>query len=622
MSLVAWLPLNGNLKNQGVADITISGTPSYTTGKLGQQALNLSTRITFNIPSLVGAKTWSVAFWCITKDDDTLSSDWVDIMGMHDRKSDDSASGEFRWETCYGATKGSVAIGQYNNGTYATMTTNGGTLQGTKGGWHHCIASTDFENGTVSIYLDGVLKYTKVHAGGWLLGDFWLGQNNAVNGAIQDVRIYNHALSKREIKELSKGLCMYVPLDWGGNPNMIKNSYTWMNKNLGTTNGASSSLTVSKSMVEDNTAPCHWCLKVSCVNNGTATGAWVGPYFPIGSQGLTTSDLVSGETYTYSFWAKLDSSSTATTTFTPGSLCESQTLVSSTGYTALDSNWRKHTVTFKWTSTGKLTACFYSSIPASSTVTYYLCGIKLEKGDVATPYIPNTAEAIYTSKGFGNNYLMDCSGYNNEVKAIGSNNTSCTSPKGLSGTTCGASSCINLGTAPKIQYPLTIAFWFNTSDLSVNNNRLISCTEGGGWNIEASSTNLRWTIGTGTSSNTYKYCDSTKTLTQLQDAWHHIVCTYNGLKAQMYIDGTLEKEVTHYTTATPIYYNNNNAVFLCGESGANTTTPATTYTVNTSVADFRVYATALSADDVKALYQNSVEIDKTGKIYCGNLVEV
>ena len=603
MSLVAWLPLNGNLKNQGVADITISGTPSYTTGKLGQQALNLSTRITFNIPSLVGAKTWSVAFWCITKDDDTLSSDWVDIMGMHDRKSDDSASGEFRWETCYGATKGSVAIGQYNNATYATMTTNGGTLQGTKGGWHHCIASTDFENGTVSIYLDGVLKYTKVHAGGWLLGDFWLGQNNAVNGAIQDVRIYNHALSKREIKELSKGLCMYVPLDWGGNKNILP--YT----------------PVTSNPYEHNTE----LGKTVWVRSTTATGE----SYIYGGR----TDIVEQITkYTFSCWVCVNDYvksvdyywlSTNTTNKKTGTNFDN--ITSTGGKTYTPNQW--HYVTWTFTTkaddyNGYIRIDNNGSKTEGTAAVLKVCNMKVEKGEVATPYIPHSSDTIYTTKGFGNKYLMDCSGYNNEVKAIGSNNTSCTSPKGLSGTTCGASSCINLGTAPKIQYPLTIAFWFNTSDLSVNNNRLISCTEGGGWNIEASSTNLRWTIGLGATSNSYKYCDSTKTLTQLQDAWHHIVCTYNGLKAQMYIDGTLEKEVTHYTTATPIYYNNNNAVFLCGESGANTTTPAKTYTVNTSVADFRVYATALSADDVKELYQVGAQIDKSGNFYCGQLVEV
>lgn len=593
MSLIAWLPLNGNTKNSGLSTFSISGSPVWVNGKLGKQALSLNSRLTFTIPEMVGAKTWSVAFWCVTFDDATLSSDWVDIMGMHDRKADDSATGDFRWETCYGSAKG-VAIGQYNNGTYATMTTNGGTLQGTKGSWHHCVASTDFENGTVAIYLDGVLKYTKVHAGGWLLGDFWLGQTNLVNGAIQDVRIYNHALSVKEIKELSKGLIMHLPLDWGANPNLQPNSNTF-----GTTAGNPNNFT-HETKVYDG----HNAIRMTCKTNNYSGG----PYRAGFAKGTLA---IVGKKYTWSMYIR---GSSAFTMNTVGHECGGTKQVSVT------TEWQK--VTHTWTVTdGAYTAWVFYGRTWALGDWIEVKDFKVEEGDKATPYVPNASEAIYSTYSFANKYLEDCSGYNNEIKAIGSNNTSCVSPKGLGGTTCGASSAINLGKACKIAAPFTLAFWFNTSDLTNNNNRLVSCTETGGWNIELNGNYLCWTTGTGASSNTYKYCISTKAYTELQGAWHHIACTYDGLKAQMYLDGVLNKETTHYSTATPIFYNNNNAVFLCAEAGNNATTPASTYATLTSVADFRFYATALSAADIKALYSIAAEIDKSGKVYCSNIVE-
>ena len=53
MSLKVWLPLNGSLENKGCSNISIvSGTPSYKTGKIGANALNLNNRITFDCASL------------------------------------------------------------------------------------------------------------------------------------------------------------------------------------------------------------------------------------------------------------------------------------------------------------------------------------------------------------------------------------------------------------------------------------------------------------------------------------------------------------------------------------------------------------------------------------------
>jgi hypothetical protein len=40
------------------------------------------------------------------------------------------------------------------------------------------------------------------------------------------------------------------------------------------------------------------------------------------------------------------------------------------------------------------------------------------------------------------------------------------------------------------------------------------------------------------------------------------------------------------------------------------------------VADVRLYSTVLSVDDINELYKIPVSIDKSGKIYCNELVEV
>ena len=75
----------------------------------------------------------------------------------------------------------------------------------------HCCFTTDGK--TAHGYYDGVMKSTLTSAGGHLNGVFYLGENNNINGCIQDLRIYDEALSPREVKELSKGLVLHYPLD-------------------------------------------------------------------------------------------------------------------------------------------------------------------------------------------------------------------------------------------------------------------------------------------------------------------------------------------------------------------------------------------------------------------------
>lgn len=61
MGLQVWLPLNEDIKNQGLANCTISGTPAYGTGKIGQ-ALDLinSAAITISCTALNNKSQYSL----------------------------------------------------------------------------------------------------------------------------------------------------------------------------------------------------------------------------------------------------------------------------------------------------------------------------------------------------------------------------------------------------------------------------------------------------------------------------------------------------------------------------------------------------------------------------------
>ena len=596
MSLLAWYPLIANGNNQGLdgVNLTLRGSVPFTAGKLGNAANSYH--------KAGGYKLADKFSWTC----------WVKLTTT------ESTAQQFILSE--GRDVGSIGVNlRCNQSGLIFLTSTAGTINigtVTKDTWHH-VAITVNSDDKIRTYLDGAESGTAIafkeldyaqSDNVFVIGKMSYGYGGATTyfpfcGQVQDVRVYDHVLSKKEIKELSKGLVMHLPLDWSGNTNILPDNpvatnSTENNSELGRTVYVRSTTATSESYI--------WSGRSDVVEQSTkytfSAWYWVNDY-------VKSVEL---------FWL-----STNTTNKKTGTAYDSVTNKAS--WTPTPNQWNYVTWTFTSKSddyTGVIRWDNNGSKTEGTAAILKVCNMKLEKGETATPFIPHKNDSVYASKGFGTKYLQDCSGYNRTVTAIGSNNTSCKSPRGLGGTTCGASSCINLGITPKIQYPLTFAFWFNTTDLEYNNNRLISCTEGGGWNIEGKDSGISWTVGTGASSNTYKNCVSTKTRAQLIGAWHHIACTYDGLKGQMYIDGVLDKETTFYSTATPIYYHGSNAVFLCGESGSNASTPATTYAVLTSVCDFRMYATILSADDIKELYQIPVQIDKSGKIYCNQLVEV
>ena len=604
MSLLVWLPLTTDTQNRGLSSpvITTTGTLSYDAGKIGNAlTFNNSSIVLSPAPLNTNTKEFSFAFWFKPTSMTTYQCFYAG------RNAVGSAialwlAPENKWRFDCGSN---------------TALNFGATLNE----WHHFVF-TRSESKT-NFYVDGILKQTfnstsfSVSATSATIGmDATLGTSGTypITGQLNDYRIYDHALSKREVKELAKGLCMHLPLDWGGNPNMIKNSYTWMNKNLGSPNSPSTTRIYTRSIIEDEEAPCHWVYKCQIENAGTSSQGGCGCFYGVGAQGLALTDLVEGDTYTYSFWAKSDSG--LSSGLDSAAIVETQTRVSYSGFGALDSNWRKHVVTFKWTKTTKLTACFYVTVPASSTIDFQVCGLKLEKGDKATPYIPHVDETTYTNNGYAIKYLQDCSGYNRMV-TVNSNNiisVATDAPRGT-GTNITKSGKLTIansfpvGTFPsftvnawiRTKSDTTYTLWYDFFGISANNYAGSDSL----FRMEVAST-------AGTSFNWFgpmqKNAGGLFNTSITAGQWCMVTLVSDGAKLYGYKDSVL------YGTFTP------------EEAKLGWSTTGTFYIGDSNiwfdVADARIYATALSAEDVKELYQVSAQIDKSGNFYCGQLVEV
>ena len=183
----------------------------------------------------------------------------------------------------------------------------------------------------------------------------------------------------------------------------------------------------------------------------------------------------------------------------------------------------------------------------------------------------------------------------------------------------GANSYINIGKGGKIKDEITVNIWGYMDDWTKYNSRLISCTEGGGWNFGASSGKIYFLIGTGSTSNVYKNAPNYP-LSELSSGWHMFTGTYDGLIVKQYIDGVFTTSNNAYTTKTPIYYNNNNPI-LIGAEVSSSQTPTANYYFNGNISDVRIYATALSESDIASLYNNSAFVDSSGNVYATEYVE-
>ena len=99
--------------------------------------------------------------------------------------------------------------------------------------------------------------------------------------------------------------------------------------------------------------------------------------------------------------------------------------------------------------------------------------------------------------------------------------------------------------------------------------------------------------------------------------WNHYVVTYDGTKVEVFINGV--SKGTNTSTGLAILNS------LC--IGSAYTVPADTAHYSTvkyvgKVDDFRIYATALTADDIKEIYQSRANLDDKGNLKAVSFNEI
>ena len=225
MSLQIWLPLNGDLMNQGLSSAIISGTPVYaTTGKIGGKSLNtgMLSITASDAEKILNNKTFSYACWIYVNADTGVTSGCSAFFGRESM----SSGGNRQFTLFQYNNVNSLHWSWQNNTVTDSSTFTTGILPNVfpSRQWTHLAVT--YENPVIKFYINGKLKHTVSNAVS-NSSSFNYTLPVAVGSAsryLNDVRIYDHCLSEKEVKDLAKGLVLHYRLAGPGQENLVKNS--------------------------------------------------------------------------------------------------------------------------------------------------------------------------------------------------------------------------------------------------------------------------------------------------------------------------------------------------------------------------------------------------------------
>lgn len=210
MALQVWLPLNGDMKNKGLANVTATpagGTASYdANGKIGS-CLSCNGSTFYNISPINLGSEATIAWWEKT-----------------------TTAGKVPWTLVTDSSSYGMTVWGSSNGFYYTLNTGDGNSDPFKdannnnvasiqdGNWNHFAVT--FGNNVSKLYINGEYAGRAVTFKSPAATNKVIrlagGSNNAhnydFNGYLNDFRVYDHCLSRKEVKEISKALIVHYPL--------------------------------------------------------------------------------------------------------------------------------------------------------------------------------------------------------------------------------------------------------------------------------------------------------------------------------------------------------------------------------------------------------------------------
>ena len=577
MSLAVWLPLNGDLHNQGLNNINITNTNATLddNGKIGKC-------YNFN-----GSNNYIKGNTFLNNNSTAFSFSWVNfnsISGNQCLFSNRTVTSEGGFSIFYGS-----GAFRFDSGSRWSFTSPVSISTNT---WYHfCFTWEKNKNENKKYYCNGELKETTTSnsipsaanttyfsIGGSQASTNGNGTGNFLNAKINDVRIYDHCLSPKEVEEISKGLILHYPLNNNGlgNANLalntfyemrpytissyytkINNSTDFFNLSIGDTYTCRAKITAG----EKDT-----CLRIQFYTDDNKTNIF-GNWVPAGT----------------------------------------------TGYSTITS-----TLTAEQRSYSQMRILLSDDVKASTSGEYG--ELKLEKGSIATPWCPNNINT---------NIIYDTSGYCNNGTIVGDIATIAPSPR----YNCcieHLDSCADYICREYLSFlgdsGFTFSCWINPTSYS----RTTNTTTAVGNQFILSQGRDAITSGT---NNTYgasliinngkpKFlCGNgnldSNTIIPIGE-WAHVVGVWTGTQKKIYVNGILKNSANN----TGIDWIEAQNSLVIGKMAYGKNSTGAYHPFVGKISDVRIYATALTDNQIKELYNTSMQIDSSGNVFARELVEL
>ena len=580
------MPFIGNLNNQGLTNASIiSSSIAYSdSGKIGKCLSAGSLSTSKNHLGYEG----TIAFWIYINPEGTCNT-------LYGNNSISSGTDNRKWslflyssDTTNYPHRNSLhswgCMKDNSMGTNGDFVLNGVIPDNT---WTHVCVAHDRSN--QYIYINGALKSTVAwNSSGTFTFDV---RTNLISGLsghkINDYRIYDHCLSPFEVKQISQGLVCHYKLS---------NHYEIGQKNKYSGSIAEGSLSGSftKTKLSDERG---YNYKLTYTGNGN--NSWLSM-----DTGSTFSFTI-GKKYYYSCKVRCHSANFG---FSLRAARSSNDWVTSmTNVLAKkDGEWHEYyvsqTINETYNRSGSTVTCnpileFYSDNLSTADKVYSadfdIKDIQVIESDCYMPFIDNS---------MASNMVYDCSGYGNNGTIQGNITWSSNTPKYSGSYRFDGTNYIKTNYSASMS-ELSCSFWVKPS------------SQNGGYSIIASNYNNPpsgfWIAVNCENSGLWFYNGAYVTGNSLlsNDVWYHGVFTYNKGIGKWYLNGELVTTADISSKGTSLTISS----LSIGNSYTGTAWNTKFYG---SISDFRIYATCLSDEDVKGLYQVSASVDKSGILSC------